>query len=165
MPMPPEKPVEVTIRHPRPRRAADHAEKNVEDRIERSVADRESHEGEECFDHFPPDSPDEPDHRPRNNRMPGRVEKHVVAPGSINNLRDYSHENERRREMRDLIIERHRLEEAPYEASRIQNHTENYERYDPPTRHPYLRIEPSPPPYPANPHPKPPSKAIAILFD
>jgi hypothetical protein len=56
---------------------------------------------------------DEPDRAPRNESVAGRVEELVVAPVPVDDLRRYRHEGERRYDVRDLVLERHRLEDVP----------------------------------------------------
>ena len=68
---------------------------------------------EQYLDELPAYRPDEPDDASRDESVAGRVEELVVAPVPVDHLRRYRHERERRYDVRDLVLERHRLENVP----------------------------------------------------
>ena len=63
------------------------------------------------------------------------VLKNSSLPRAVDDLRRYRHEREGREEVGDLVVERDRLEEVPQKAGPVESDADEYEGYDPATRH------------------------------
>lgn len=124
----PEETVEVSVRQPPAESAAYDAEKYVEEGVEERVRDGEAQSVEDHLDHFPADGSEQPDPTPRENRAPGSREELVVPAQTVNDLRRDRNQHERRNEVRQFVVERNGLEQAPREPRRVQQDAEDHQQ-------------------------------------
>src|SRR5215210_4632783 len=131
----PEYTVEVAVRGPRARSAAEDAEEDVEDRIGQGVGNANAHSGHQDLDALPTCGAEEPDDRACNDGPQGCVEELVISPATVDDLRQYEHERERRNEVGELIVENNGLEALPQKSGRVQRDAEQDQDYDVLSRH------------------------------
>ncbi|QIN83904.1 hypothetical protein GBA63_15575 [Rubrobacter tropicus] len=115
--------------------AAEDAQYYVEDRVWQGVVDAGPHQGQQHFDYLPPARAEQAYDRARYDGVAGRVEELVVAPVAVDDLRDHRHEHERGEEVRDLVVERYRLEDLEHKASPVQRDADQNQQNYPSTRH------------------------------
>src|SRR5215208_375038 len=127
--------VEVAVRGPRARSAAENAEEDVEDRIGQGVGNANAHAGHQDLDALPTCGAQEPDGRACDDGPHGCVEELVFSPSTVDDLRQYEHERERRDEVGDLVVEQNGFEELPQKARRAQHDAEQDQGYDVFSRH------------------------------
>src|SRR5215204_4271863 len=63
------------------------------------------------------------------------VLKNSSSPSTVDDLRQYKHERERRDEVGDLVVEQNGFEELPQKARRVQHDAEQDQGYDVFSRH------------------------------
>src|SRR5918997_181053 len=130
-----EDPVEEAVGRVGSGRAAKDAEYDVEDRVGYAVAYGEAHRVQYYLDDLPAAGPQQAYYRGGNDGVAWRVEELVVPAAAVDDLRDDRHEDERRQEVGDLVVHRHRLEEPPHKPGPVQRDADQDQQDYPPTRH------------------------------
>ena len=121
--------VQVAVGEPAAQSAAEDAQEDVEDRVRERVGDAGAQGGEDDLDQLPAPGAEEPYNGAGDGRAPGGGEELVVPASPVDDLRDDRHEREGGDEVRDLVVEQDRLEEAERETRRVEGDAENYQQY------------------------------------